>query len=324
MIEYVNKVIDLRRGLVMMEDRYPKELQQAFRSLDTHSNPWGFPADTRAAWSEGLDIPAWDKNHPTEYLYFVGCNGSFDRRGKDIARSVARALQTAGVAFSILGTREGCTGDPARRLGNEYLFEMLAGKNAETFRKEGVLKIVTHCPHCFNSLKNEYPEFGATLEVIHHSQLLDHLVREGKLAAAAGSPGDASPAAGSGGAPPTEDAAPQGPVVYHDSCYMGRHNGEYDAARRVLAAAAPGAPRPEVEQSRERGTCCGAGGARFLLEENTGTRMSHNRLDELMQTQPETIAVSCPYCVLMLEDALKAKGLHQSVRVRDIAEIIGG
>jgi Fe-S oxidoreductase len=299
MIEYVDKVIDLRRGLVLSEDRYPKEFESAFKSLETQSNPWGFPKHSRSDWAAtGLDVPIWDKNNPSEYLYFVGCNGSFDTRGKKISESVVKALKQAGVSFSILGNDEGCTGDPARRAGNEYLFDMLASKNAETFQQKGVQKVITHCPHCLNSLKNEYPEFGAHLEVIHHSELLETLIAEGKL-----SVGEK-----------TGDN-----VVVHDSCYLGRHNGVYDAPRNVLSAGAE--KIHEVEQSREKGTCCGAGGARFLLEENTGTRMSHHRLDELMVTNPDTIAVSCPYCVLMLEDAVKAKGLK--VQVKDIGEMIG-
>ena len=299
MIEYVDKVIDLRRGLVLSEDRYPKEFESAFKSLETQSNPWGFPKHSRSDWAATeLDVPIWDKNNPSEYLYFVGCNGSFDTRGKKISESVVKALKQAGVSFSILGNDEGCTGDPARRAGNEYLFDMLASKNAETFQQKGVQKVITHCPHCLNSLKNEYPEFGAHLEVIHHSELLETLIAEGKL-----SVGEK-----------TGDN-----VVVHDSCYLGRHNGVYDAPRNVLSAGAE--KIHEVEQSREKGTCCGAGGARFLLEENTGTRMSHHRLDELMVTNPDTIAVSCPYCVLMLEDAVKAKGLK--VQVKDIGEMIG-
>ena len=300
MIEYVDKVIDLRRGLVMTENRYPKEFESAFKSLETQSNPWGFPKHTRSDWAaKELDVPIWDKSNPTEYLYFVGCNGSFDTRGKQISAAVVKALKQAGVSFSILGNDEGCTGDPARRAGNEYLFDMLASKNAKTFQQKGVQKVITHCPHCLNSLKNEYPEFGAHLEVIHHSELLEILIAEGKL-----SIGEK-----------TEDN-----VVVHDSCYLGRHNGIYDAPRNVLSAGVE--KIHEVEQSREKGTCCGAGGARFLLEENTGTRMSHHRLDELMVTNPDTIAVSCPYCVLMLEDAVKAKGLQDKVQVKDIGEMI--
>ncbi len=299
MIEYVDKVIDLRRGLVLTEDRYPKELQSAFKSLETQSNPWGFPKNSRADWAKALDIPIWDKAHPTEYLYFIGCNGSFDTRGKKISEAVVKALKQAQISFSILGNGEGCTGDPARRAGNEYLFEMLANQNAKTFQQNAVLKVITHCPHCLNSLKNEYPEFGVYLEVIHHSELLETLIADGKISL--GEKTDTN-------------------VVVHDSCYLGRHNGVYDAPRKVLAAKVKNVQ--EVEQSRETGTCCGAGGARFLLEENTGTRMSHHRLDELMVTNPDTIAVSCPYCALMLEDAVKARGLEKKVKVRDIGELI--
>ena len=299
MIQYVDKVIDLRRGLILTEDRYPKEFESAFKSLETQSNPWGFPKNSRADWAKALDIPIWDKTNPSEYLYFIGCNGSFDTRGKKISESVVKTLQQAGVSFSILGNSEGCTGDPARRAGNEYLFDMLASQNADTFKQQGVLKVITHCPHCLNSLKNEYPEFGVYLEVIHHSELLETLIAEGTISI--GEKTDSN-------------------VVVHDSCYLGRHNGVYDAPRNVLAAEVQNVQ--EVEQSRETGTCCGAGGARFLLEENTGTRMSHHRLDELMVTNPDTIAVSCPFCVLMLEDAVKAKGLEGKVKVRDIGEIL--
>ena len=294
-IEYVNKVIDLRRGLVLTEDRYPKEFETAFKSLETQSNPWGFPKNSRADWARELEIPVWDKANPTDFLYFIGCNGSFDTRGKQVSESVVKTLRKAGVSFSILGNGEGCTGDPARRAGNEYLFDMLASQNAETFKQQNVLKIITHCPHCLNSLKNEYPDFGVNLEVIHHSELLEKLIDEGKI---------------------SKEGNTDSNVVMHDSCYLGRHNGVYNAPRNVLQNAR------EVEQSRENGTCCGAGGARFLLEENTGSRMSHHRLDELMVSNPDTIAVSCPYCVLMLEDAVKAKGLEEQVKVRDIGEMI--
>jgi Fe-S oxidoreductase len=300
MIEYVNKMIDMRRGLVLTEDRYPKELGEAFKSLETHSNPWGFPGTRREAWAQELDVKQWDKNNPTEYLYFVGCNGSFDNRGKKVSESVVRALQKAGVDFSILGNREGCTGDPARRLGNEYLFDMLATKNAGMFKEQGVIKVIVHCPHCFNSLKHEYPEFGVKLEVIHHSELLARLIKENKLS--------------------TESRTDE-TVVVHDSCYMGRHNKVYEAPRDILKAVTSPDSVKEVETSRERGTCCGAGGGAFLMEE-TGTRISHNRVDELMQANPDIIAVSCPYCVLMLEDALKAKNLADRVKVKDISELL--
>lgn len=296
MIEYVDKIIGLRRGLVLAEDRYPKEFTEAFKSLEAQSNPWGFPKTSRSDWAKGLGVPIWDKARPTEYLYFAGCNGSFDARGKKITQAVAQTLKEAGVDFSILGNDEGCTGDPARRSGNEYLFDMLASENAQTFKDKGVRKVVTHCPHCLNSLKNEYAQFGAQLEVIHHSELLQKLIKEGKI-------------------PSKQNQEEK--IVFHDSCYLGRHNGIYEAPREVINQTA--GPAEEIEQSRETGTCCGAGGARFLLEENTGTRMSHHRLNELMANEPDTIAVSCPFCVLMLEDAVKAKNLN--VQVKDIGEI---
>ena len=297
MIDYVDKIIGLRRGLVLTEDRYPKEFTEAFKSLETQSNPWGFPKSSRSDWAKDLGVPIWDKSQPTEYLYFVGCNGSFDARGKKITEAVVQTLKDAGVEFSILGNDEGCTGDPARRAGNEYLFDMLATTNAETFKEKGVRKVVTHCPHCLNSLKNEYPEFGAQLEVIHHSELLQKFIKEGKISV-------------------KQDRKEN--IVFHDSCYLGRHNGIYEAPREVLNATSDSVK--EIEQSRETGTCCGAGGARFLLEENTGTRMSHHRLEELMINEPDTIAVSCPFCVLMLEDAVKSKNLN--VQVKDIGEMI--
>jgi len=298
MIEYVGKVIDMRRGLVLTHDRYPEELAQAFRSLEANSNPWGFPKDSRADWARELNIPHWDKARPAKYLYFVGCNGAFDSRGQRIARATAASLKTAGVDFAILGTDEGCTGDPARRAGNEYLFDLLASENTSTFKEKGVQKIITHCPHCLNSLKNEYPEFGARLEVIHHSELLARLMREGRL---------------------PRGTAADGRVVFHDSCYLGRHNGVYDAPRETV----PGEGPLEVQNSRDQGTCCGAGGARFLLEEKTGERMSHRRIDELLEAGPDTIATACPFCVLMLEDALKAKNPARPVKVRDVSELGG-
>jgi Fe-S oxidoreductase len=294
-IEYVNKMIDIRRGLVLSENRFPQEFNNAFKSLEVNSNPWGFGQDSRADWAKGLNVKVWDKKNPSEYLYFVGCNGSFDSRGKKISTSVVKLLKKAGVDFSILGNSEKCTGDPARRAGNEYLFEMLATDNAELLKESKVTKIVTHCPHCFNSLKNEYTDFDAHFEVVHHSELLENLIKQDKIKTYSNS---------------------KETIVFHDSCYLGRHNDIYDPPRKISS------DLKEVENSKERGTCCGAGGARFLLEEKTGTRMNHNRIEELMETNPDTIAVSCPFCVLMLEDGLKAKKLDTYVKVKDISEIL--
>ena len=213
---------------------------------------------------------------------------------------MVRALKKAGVDFSILGCQETCTGDPARRAGNEYLFEMLALENVETFKSQGVTKIITHCPHCFNSLKNEYPAFGSRLEVIHHSEIFERLAVQNGLA--------------------TGKKKKDQTIVFHDSCYLGRHNGQYDAPRNVIKKNSE--EIKEIENSRERGTCCGAGGARFLMEEKTGTRISHLRVDELMAARPDTIAVSCPFCILMLEDALKSRNLADKVQVKDISELL--
>jgi Fe-S oxidoreductase len=294
-IEYVNKMIDIRRGLVLSEDRFPQEFNNAFKSLEVNSNPWGFGQDSRADWAKELDVKVWNKNNPSDYLYFVGCNGSFDSRGIKISTSVVKLLKKAGVDFSILGNSEKCTGDPARRAGNEYLFEMLATDNAKLLKESKVTKIVTHCPHCFNSLKNEYSDFDTHFEVVHHSELLENLISQGKIQTNSNS---------------SEN------IVFHDSCYLGRHNDIYDSPRKISS------DLKEVENSKERGTCCGAGGARFLLEEKTGAKMSHNRIDELMETNPDTIAVSCPFCVLMLEDGLKGKKLDTQVKVKDISEIL--
>ncbi len=299
MIEYVNKVVDLRRGLVLEENRYPDEFVNAFKSLETQSNPWGFGSNMRSDWAKELDLKIWDKSNPTEYLYFVGCNGSFDDRGKKIATAVVQSLKSAGVDFSILGNDEGCTGDPARRAGNEYLFDQLALRNVEQFKEKSIKKIITHCPHCFNSLKNEYPEFGVALDVVHHSELLVHRVSNNGIT----------------------KGKEFGNVVYHDSCYLGRHNKIYDEPREIVARNAESGNVLDVHDSRERGTCCGAGGGRFLLEEKTGARMNHQRVNQLMESNPDTIAVSCPFCVLMLEDALKAKNLQDKVAVKDISEL---
>jgi len=300
MIEYVNKVVDLRRGLVLEENRYPDEFINAFKSLETQSNPWGFGSNMRSDWAKELDLKIWDKRNPTEYLYFVGCNGSFDDRGKKIATAVVQSLKSAGVDFSILGNDEGCTGDPARRAGNEYLFDQLALRNVEQFKEKSIKKIITHCPHCFNCLKNEYPEFGVALDVVHHSELLMHRVSNVNG---------------------ITKGKEFGNVVYHDSCYLGRHNKIYDEPREIVARNAESGNVLDVHDSRERGTCCGAGGGRFLLEEKTGARMNHQRVNQLMESNPDTIAVSCPFCVLMLEDALKAKDLQDKIAVKEISEL---
>ena len=296
-IEHIDTIVDLRRALVMGESRFPPEAGAMLRNLETQSNPWGMPQSQRADWADGLGVPLVNDAAP-EYLYWVGCAGSFDERARDISRAVAELLQRAGVSFAILGPRELCTGDPARRMGNEFLFQTLAGQNIETMNAVGVTKVIANCPHCFNTLRNEYPEYGGTYEVIHHTELLGRLVAEGRLR-------------------PTESV--QALVAYHDPCYLGRHNQVYDAPRDVLAGV-PGVRTVEMPRHKERGMCCGAGGARMWMEEGIGKRINAERMDEAAGTGADTVGVACPYCLIMLDDGAKDRG--GDTPVLDIAQLL--
>jgi len=296
-IEHVDTIVDLRRALVMGESRFPAEAGAMLRNLEAQGNPWGVPQDRRAAWAEGLDVPVVEDRAPA-YLYWVGCAGSFDDRAKAISRAVAELLTLAGVPFAILGAREGCTGDPARRIGNEYLFQTLAERNVETMNGAGVTKVIANCPHCFNTLANEYPAYGGRYEVIHHTELLDDLVRSGRLR-------------------PTEVVPAR--VAYHDPCYLGRHNGRYEESRDVLAAI-PGVEPVEMPRHRERGLCCGAGGARMWMEERLGKRINAERVDEAAATGAETVGVACPYCLIMLDDGARARA--DGPEVLDVAQVL--
>jgi Fe-S oxidoreductase len=296
-IEHVDTIVDLRRALVMGESRFPAEAGTMLRNLESRSNPWGVAQSERADWADGLNVPIVNGTAP-EYLYWVGCAGSFDERARDISRAVADLLTRAGVPFAILGPRELCTGDPARRMGNEFLFQTLAGQNVETMNEAGVTKIVANCPHCFNTLRNEYPQYGGNYEVIHHSELLGRLVAEGRLR-------------------PTERVDTL--LAYHDPCYLGRHNQVYDAPRDVLDRV-PGVRTVEMPRHRERGMCCGAGGARMWMEEGIGKRINAERMDEAASTGADTVGVACPYCLIMLDDG--AKGRADGTEVLDIAQVV--
>jgi Fe-S oxidoreductase len=299
-IEHVDTIVDLRRHLVMAESRFPQEAGAMLRGIEGPSeNPWAQPSSARTDWVGDLDVRVLEPGDPApEVLFWVGCAGAFDERARETTRSIARLLTAAGVDWAILGPRERCTGDPARRIGHEYLFQMLAERNVSTLGEAGVTKIVASCAHCFNTLANEYPDYGGTYEVVHHTQLLQELISRGRLLGGGGAAVD---------------------VTYHDACYLGRHNGEYDAPREVLGAA--GAAAREMPRSRERSFCCGAGGARMWMEEDRGdTRINDTRFTEAAATGADVIATACPYCLVMLDDA--AKGAEGQMRVADVATLL--
>jgi Fe-S oxidoreductase len=292
-IEHIDTIVDLRRNLVMAESRFPQEAGAMLRGVENQENPWGQPASARLDWAKDFDVRVLQEGDPApEVLFWVGCAGAFDERAQQTTRSVVRLLQAAGIDVAVLGPRERCTGDPARRMGHEYLFQMLAERNVETLNGAGVTRIVASCAHCFNTLANEYPDYGGTYEVVHHTQLLSELIAAGRL----------------------EPRSPDGPVTYHDACYLGRHNGVYDAPRSLL-----GGDVIEMPRHRERGFCCGAGGARMWMEEES-PRINDVRFEEAAATGASTVATACPYCLVMLDDA--AKGRASDVRVTDVATLL--
>ncbi len=304
-IEILDKILDMRRHLTLMKSEFPSELGNAFRGMENNANPWNMNNAERGDWAAELDIPvvdgAVDSANPFdhEYLYWVGCAGSFDDKNQRVSVATAKLLQRAGVDFAILGPAEMCTGDSARRAGNEYLFQMLALQNIESLNEMGVRKIVTQCPHCFNTLANEYPQYGGNWEVIHHSQLLEELVTSGAL--------DLS------------QARLDERVVYHDSCYLGRHNDVYLAPRKVIGSLA-GVEIVEAPRNGNNGMCCGAGGARMWMEETIGTKVNDERSKELLDTGADRIATACPFCYIMIDDGVKGHGVGEdTVKVADIS-----
>lgn len=302
-IEIMDKILDMRRYLALMESDFPTELGNAYRAMENQGNPWGMNQGERADWAAALevDVPVVDGTGSLdhEYLYWVGCAGSFDDKNKKVTQAMAKLLTRAGVDFAILGSSEMCTGDSARRSGNEYIFQMLAMQNIETMNGMGVRKIITQCPHCFNTLLNEYPQLGGNYEVVHHTQLLEWLVAEGQL--------DLS------GARLDER------VVYHDSCYLGRHNDVYLAPRRLIGSLG-GVEVVEAGRNGTKGMCCGAGGARMWMEEHTGKQVNVERSQELLATGATRIATACPFCYIMIDDGVKGEGVDEDqVKVGDIA-----
>ncbi|NIM19838.1 MAG: 4Fe-4S dicluster domain-containing protein [Candidatus Latescibacteria bacterium] len=300
-IEHIDKYVDMRRHLVLMESNFPTEAQTALRGWETNSNPWGISADSRGDWAEDLPVKILSQDAEVEYLFYVGCAGSFDARGKKVATAMVKLLNEAGISFGILGPEEKCCGETARRIGNEYLFQTMATELAETINRYGVEKIVTTCPHGYNTLKNEYPQFGGNWEVYHHSELLAELAQQGRIRPVHGIDKN---------------------VVFHDSCYLGRYNSLYDEPRLLLKSL-PGLHFKEMEHHRNKAFCCGAGGGRMWMEETLGDKKINDaRTEQALSLEPDIIGVCCPFCTTMFEDGLKACDMEEKVLVRDVAELL--
>jgi len=299
-IPCVDKFLEMRRYLVLMESRFPSEVQLVFRNMENNSNPWGVGLGLRAEWAKGLDITTMAEDKEVELLFWVGCAGSFDDRNKKVATALVKILKAMGVKFSILGTEEGCCGDSARRIGNEYLYQTLVQANIEVLNGYEVKRILTMCPHCFNTLKNEYPQFGGHYEVMHYTQFLAEALREGRLNLNK----------------PVEKV-----LTYHDSCYLGRANEVYEEPRQVLRSI-PGLQLVEMERNRLTSFCCGAGGGRMWMEEKLGTRINQMRTDQALRTGASLVATACPYCLTMLSDGIKEKELEEKMAAYDITELV--
>jgi Fe-S oxidoreductase len=299
-INHTDKIFDARRNLVMMESKFPSEVQTVFKNMETNASPWAFSASERSDWSRGLNVPTIQDEPNPDVLIWVGCAGSFDDRNKKVLRAFVSLLKKAQIRFAILGNEEKCTGDPARRIGNEYLFQTLATENVETLNRYQIKKIVTACPHCFNTLKNEYPDFGGHYEVVHHSQFIAQLIESGKLK-------------------PTK--ALEETVTFHDSCYLGRWNGIYNEPRNILKEI-PSTRLVEMKSHHDESLCCGAGGGRMWMEEKIGQRINIKRTEQALETNAGVIASSCPFCMTMMTDGVKTKEVQEKVRVMDIAELL--
>lgn len=303
-IEQTDKIYEIRRNMVLMESRFPPELQTVFKNVENNFSPWAMSPEDRGKWAEDLNIKTMAdiaaSGEQIEYLFWVGCAGSFDDRNKKVSRALVSVLRKAGVKFAILGKEEKCTGDPVRRMGNEYLAQSLIQENVNVLNNYGVKKVITACPHCFNAIKNEWKDFGGTFEVVHHTQLIADLIRSGKLKATKG----------------VDEK-----ITYHDSCYIGRWNQEFQAPRDILNAI-PMVKVQEMDQNSANAMCCGAGGGRMWMEEHIGTRINVKRTEQALSTNATTIAANCPFCMTMISDGVKAKEMAEKVKVVDLAELI--
>ncbi|GHO73678.1 hypothetical protein KSD_14490 [Ktedonobacter sp. SOSP1-85] len=314
-IEHVPKIVDMRRSLVMEESEFPQEVTSLFNNIERNGNPWEISNDKRAEWAAGLGIPLLSENPDADVLYWVGCMGSFDQRNKKVATSVAKILLAAKVNFAILGPEESCTGDPARRIGNEYLWQMQAMQNIETLNGYGFNKsanadgaseqkhrtILTACPHCFNTMLNEYPQLGGDYEVVHHTVFIDQLISDGKLE--------------------LPEGFDQRKLTYHDPCYIGRYNDTYNEPRRVLTVLNSNGIN-EMERNRNKSFCCGGGGGRAWMEEKVGKRVNQTRINEALETNSEVVAAACPFCITMFEDGVKGVEAEEKLKIEDISEIV--
>ena len=294
-------ILRSRQNLVMMDSKFPKDAMETFDKMENYGNPWGLSPQDREVWMEGKDVPLMRDKKQTDVLYWAGCSGAYDQRGKEISQSVVDVLKKAGVNFASLGNEETCTGDSARRIGNEYLFQMMANKNLKTFDKYKFKKIVTQCPHCLTTLKNDYSELGADFDVVHHSQYIAELIKENKIKPE-----------------PWMDED----VTYHDPCYLGRHSNEYDAPRDVIQSIMRDGKLVEMEQNKKESFCCGAGGGNMWYEIKTGERINKHRFNQAVETKAKTVAAACNFCNIMLEDGMKVTGNDKDMQVLDIAEMV--
>jgi Fe-S oxidoreductase len=299
-IEHVPRIIAMRQGQTLMAEAYPKELNTAMKGIERNGNPWGIGYDKRADWAVGLDIKMMADDSNVDYLLWVGCAGSFDDRSKKVSKSLVGILQKAGISFAILGVEEKCTGDFARKVGNEMLFQMMAKENIETLNNYKVKKIITACPHCLNTLKHDYPQLGGNYEVIHHTEFIDQLVKAGKIKL---------------------KQSLAGALTYHDPCYLGRYNNIYDEPRSILQSVSNGVFK-ELERHGRESFCCGAGGGRMWMEETIGKRIYLERSEEIVRQKVSSVAVGCPFCLTMIEDGMKELGKEEQIKTLDIAEIV--
>jgi len=299
-VEHIQKMVDMRRHLVLERCEFPESAQQALVNLQSRGHPWKGTTLSRTDWTSGLNIKQLSDCGSTEVLYWVGCTAALEERNTKVAVATARIMQAAGIDFGILGVEETCCGDPARRMGDEYQFQMLCQKNIEIFQQYNVKKIVTSCPHCFNTLKNEYPQFGGNFEVVHHSQLIEDLIRQGKIKVG------------------NIDSIK---VAYHDSCYLGRHNDIYQQPRQILESI-NGIEKVELARSGAKGFCCGGGGGHMWMEEPIEQRLNLRRVEQVMQAKVDVVATACPWCLAMFEDGIKAKEIEESVKAKDLSELV--